>query len=54
MLNEKAQRNIVDKSVADAKASPEPPEANLTLNMNQITDNVIVRGVDSQKFHAII
>jgi|TARA_B100001142_G_scaffold325045_1_gene377904 pyruvate dehydrogenase E1 component alpha subunit len=45
---EKAQRKIVDEAVAAGKASPEPPVENLMKNMNQIMDNVVVRGVDSE------
>lgn len=44
---EKAQRKIVDEAVAGGKASPEPPSANLMKNMNQVMDNVVVRGVDA-------
>merc|ERR1712216_911970 len=45
---EKAQRKIVDDAVAAGKASPEPPTENLMRNMNQVTANVVIRGVDSQ------
>jgi pyruvate dehydrogenase E1 component alpha subunit len=45
---EKAQRKIVDEAVAAGKASPEPPVENLMKNMNQIMDNVVVRGDDSE------
>ena len=44
---EKAQRKIVDEAVAAGKASPEPPTENLMKNMNQVMDNVVVRGVES-------
>jgi hypothetical protein len=33
---------------AYSPASPEPPLENLMKNMNQVMDNVVVRGVDSQ------
>lgn len=45
---EKAQRKTVDEAVAAGKASPEPPVEQLMMNMNQVMDNVVVRGVDSQ------
>uniref|UniRef100_A0A6T5TAK0 Pyruvate dehydrogenase E1 component subunit alpha n=2 Tax=Ostreococcus mediterraneus TaxID=1486918 RepID=A0A6T5TAK0_9CHLO len=51
---EKEQRRIVDEAVEQAKKSPLPPMENLTKNMNQALDNVVVRGVDSQTFHALV
>ena len=51
---EKEQRRIVDEAVEQAKKSPLPPIENLTKNMNQALDNVVVRGVDSQTFHALV
>jgi pyruvate dehydrogenase E1 component alpha subunit len=50
---EKLQRKIVDDAVAAGKASPEPPLENLMLNMNQVTDNVVIRGVDSSSLTAL-
>ena len=44
---EKAQRKIVDDAVAAGKASPEPPVENLMKNMNENTENIVVRGVDA-------
>ena len=50
---EKLQRKIVDDAVAAGKASPEPPLENLMLNMNQVTENVAIRGVDSSSLTAL-
>ena len=44
---EKAQRKIVDDAVAAGKASPEPDADALFRNMNQVTDGIVIRGVDS-------
>jgi pyruvate dehydrogenase E1 component alpha subunit len=51
---EKEQRRIVDEAVEQAKASPLPPNENLTKNMNTNLENIVVRGVDSQTFHALV
>ena len=53
-LIEKEQRRIVDEAVEQAKASPFPPNENLTKNMNLNLENIIVRGVDSQTFHPLV
>ena len=45
---------IVDEAVEQAKASPFPPNKNLTKNMNLNLENIIVRGVDSQTFHPLV
>ena len=51
---EKEQRRIVDEAVEQAKARPLPPNENLTKNMNTNLENIVVRGVDSQTFHALV
>mmetsp|Transcript_9421 Transcript_9421/g.36665 ORF Transcript_9421/g.36665 Transcript_9421/m.36665 type:complete len:406 (-) Transcript_9421:508-1725(-) len=44
---EKAQRKIVDDAVAAGKASPEPDSNALYRNMNQVSEGIVIRGVDS-------